>query len=429
MQLFWKYIKPGAALLLLLFILFVSVPSVYATEEDENTTETSEISEEAKDDGDDEEEDEEDNSEELERLEEERQETLEAIDSLKGSISNVQESINQLQAEKTGIQSYINQLDKQLNSLAEKIDAFEKEIEDKITDIEETGKELDAAKIACDEQYESMKKRIQFIYENPSASLLELICTSSNLTELVNRADYVASMSEYDRDMMNKLIETREEVALKEATLQAELEELEMMQKELEAQKKKVNASINSKKGELAAKANEIGAASADRNEYQTQLEEQERLLNEIEEQIARAANPDAYKGSVTGFIWPCPGYTRISSYFGPRPRPTAGASTNHKGIDLAAPYGSAILASAAGVVTTSTYSKSAGNYIVIAHGNGNSTVYMHCSSLLVFVGETVEQGEVIAKVGSTGYSTGNHLHFGVIRNGSYVDPLGYVSP
>ena len=152
-------------------------------------------------------------------------------------------------------------------------------------------------------------------------------------------------------------------------------------------------------------------------------------MLNEIEDQIARAANPDAYQGSATGFIWPCPGYTRISSYFGPRPQPTAGASTNHKGVDLAAPYGSAILASAAGVVTTSTYSSSAGNYIVIAHGNGTSTVYMHCSALLVSVGETVEQGEKIAKVGSTGYSTGNHLHFGVIKNGTYVNPLNYVSP
>ncbi len=95
--------------------------------------------------------------------------------------------------------------------------------------------------------------------------------------------------------------------------------------------------------------------------------------------------------------------------------------------MDLAAPYGSAILASAAGVVTTSTYSKSAGNYIVIAHGNGMSTVYMHASALLVSVGETVSQGQTIAKVGSTGYSSGNHLHFGVIKNGSYVNPLNYI--
>ena len=131
---------------------------------------------------------------------------------------------------------------------------------------------------------------------------------------------------------------------------------------------------------------------------------------------------------TITGFIWPCPDYTRITDYFGPRPQLVPGASINHKGVDLAAPYGSIILASASGTVTTSTPSNSAGNYIVIAHGNGMSTVYMHCSSLLVSVGDNVEQGEVIAKVGSTGYSSGNHLHFGVIKNGTYVDPLGNIS-
>ena len=423
MHLYRKYIKQGLAFLLLLLIVCTSVPYVYATEDSGSKTETSEKSK--KDDDD----DDEDNSEELEKLEDERQQTLEAIDSLKSSISSVQKDINNIKAEKNNIQSYIKQLDKKMTNLANEIADFEVKIEDKITDIEDTKLELEAAKAACEEQYDSMKKRIQFIYENPSQSIIEMLCNSQNVAEFINRADYVASMSEYDRDMMRRLTETKEEIALKEQTLEAELEELEMMQTELEKQKKSVNANINAKKGELAVKNSDLGNATADEAAYKKQLQEQERLLNEIEEQIARAANPDAYKGSVTGFVWPCPGYTRISSYFGPRPQPTAGASTNHKGVDLAAPYGTAILASAAGVVTTSTYSNSAGNYIVIAHGNGMSTVYMHCSALLVSVGETVEQGEKIAKVGSTGYSTGNHLHFGIIKNGTYVNPLNYVSP
>ena len=425
MHLYRKYIKQGLAFLLLLLIVCSCVPNVYATEDSESRTEEKSQAEDSKDD----EEEEEDNSEELDRLEDERQQTLDAIDDLKNSINSVQQDINSLQAEKNSIQSYINQLDKKMSTLASEISKFEEQIEEKITDIEETKEELEEAKIACDEQYESMKMRIQFIYENPSASLIEMLCSSDNIAEFINRADYVASMSNYDRDMMDKLIATKEEIALKEETLEAELEELEMMQAELESQKKKVNASINSKKGELTAKANELGDATADQAAYKKQLEEQERLLNEIEDQIARAANPDAYQGSATGFIWPCPAYTRISSYFGPRPQPVPGASTNHKGVDLAAPYGSAILASASGVVTTSTYSKSAGNYIVLAHGSGMSTVYMHASALLVSVGETVEQGEVIAKVGSTGYSSGNHLHFGVIKNGTYVNPLNYISP
>lgn len=412
-KLYRKYIKQGLVFFLLLFMVCASVVSVSATEDSKE--EASEKTEEQ--------------GEELEELENQRQETLEEINDLKNSISNVQGEIDGLKAEKSSIQSYINQLDNKINVLSGEIAGFEEKIEEKKTDIEETKQELEDAQIACDEQYDSMKKRIQFIYENPSQSLVELILTSGDFVDFINRADHVASMSNYDRQMMNKLIETQEEIALKEETLEAELEELEMMQAELESQKKKVNASINAKKGELTAKANEIGTATGEKSEYQKQLEEQEKLLNDIEEQIARAANPDAYQGSTTGFIWPCPSYTRISSYFGPRPQPVPGASTNHKGVDLAAPYGSNILASAAGVVTTSKYSASAGNYVVIAHGNGVSTVYMHASALLVSVGETVEQGDVIAKVGSTGYSSGNHLHFGVIKNGTYVDPLGYISP
>ena len=130
-----------------------------------------------------------------------------------------------------------------------------------------------------------------------------------------------------------------------------------------------------------------------------------------------------------TSFIWPCPSSSRITSNFGGRESPTEGASSNHQGIDIGASTGSNILAAASGVVTIATYSSSAGNYVMISHGGGVSTVYMHCSSLLVSEGEQVSQGQVIAKVGSTGYSTGPHLHFGIRSGGSYVNPLNYVSP
>ncbi len=125
--------------------------------------------------------------------------------------------------------------------------------------------------------------------------------------------------------------------------------------------------------------------------------------------------------------IWPCTSRT-ISSYYGTRTSPTAGASTNHKGIDISASSGSAIYAAASGTVTTAGYSSSQGNYIVISHGSGVSTVYMHCSALYVSAGDSVTSGQTIAAVGSTGISTGPHLHFGVMVDGSYVNPLTYVS-
>jgi murein DD-endopeptidase MepM/ murein hydrolase activator NlpD len=129
---------------------------------------------------------------------------------------------------------------------------------------------------------------------------------------------------------------------------------------------------------------------------------------------------------SVGNFLWPCPGYATVSSGFGPRPSPTPGASSNHQGIDIAAPAGANIIAVAAGTISFAGYSSSAGNYILLSHGNGLYTVYMHCSSLVVTSG-SVSAGQVIAKVGSTGVSTGNHLHFGVSLNGVYVNPWNYL--
>ena len=131
--------------------------------------------------------------------------------------------------------------------------------------------------------------------------------------------------------------------------------------------------------------------------------------------------------GTATGsLMWPCAG-GYISSHYGGRVSPTAGASSNHKGIDIAAGAGTAIYAADGGVVTTSSYSTARGYYIVVSHGNGMSTLYQHCSAVYASVGQTVSQGQVIAAVGSTGYSTGPHLHFEVLINGVNVDPENYI--
>ena len=367
-------------------------------------------------------------NEQIKQLEIERQQALEMIEGLKASISSVQEDIDDLTIEKNDIQSYIKSLDGQIDILTNEILDFESKIEEKIVSIEETRISLEQAKEACEQQYEAMKLRIRYMYENGKSSILEMFIGSKSMAEMLKQATFIEAVYVYDRNMLNEYIAIKDEIAIKETVLEAELNNLELMQAELAVQKENLDNIINQKKGELTAKASEIDHALVNQMEYKEQLERQEKLLNEIEDEIAKAANPDQYTGTITGFVWPCPGYTRISSYFGPRPQPVPGASTNHKGVDLAAPYGTAILASASGTVTISTYSNSAGNYIVIAHGNGMSTVYMHCSSLCVSVGDNVEQGEIIAKVGSTGYSNGNHLHFGIINNGAYVDPLGYIS-
>ena len=136
----------------------------------------------------------------------------------------------------------------------------------------------------------------------------------------------------------------------------------------------------------------------------------------------ASTTTPPSYSGGATSFIFPCGG-GYISSYYGGRTSPTAGASSNHKGVDIAAATGTPIYASAGGTVVTSSYSSARGYYIVVSHGNGVCTLYQHCSSISASVGQYVSQGQVIGYVGSTGISTGPHLHYEVLINGVNVDP------
>ena len=364
-------------------------------------------------------------------LEEKKQDTLDKIKDIKSDLSTVKNKIKELETSKSNLKSYIAKLDKEANELAAEIQKLGDDIEAKKAEIAATQEELEEAQAVADRQYEDMKTRIQFLYENGNTSYLELFLTAESMGDFLNKSSYAVQMSQYDRNMLNAYIAQKEQIEETKAMLEEEEEELNLLAEAAEEQKKTVDALIQTKTSQIQSYQSQIDSQTSEAADYQKDLEEQEKLLNQIEEQIAAAAFANGSDGDgdggASGFIWPCPSSHRITSYFGPRPQPTPGASTNHKGIDIGAASGSAIVASAGGRVTTAQYSSSAGNYIVISHGNGMSTVYMHCSALYVSVGDVVSQGQKIAAVGSTGYSTGPHLHFVVIKNGTYVNPLNYV--
>lgn len=364
-------------------------------------------------------------------LDQKRQDTLDKIAEIKDDISDVKKKIKNLEKSKSNLQSYINQLDDEASALDSQMQDTQAKIEAKQADIALQEEELAKTQQTADEQYENMKIRIQYMYENGTVSFLEALLTAKSLSEVLNRIDYITQMSIYDRNMMDDYVAARDAVAEHKALLEAEEQELQLLSDSLKEQKEAVDLLIETKSREIAQYQSQINEANSDAKDYQAELLKQEKALEEVEEAIAAAAAAAAGAndgdGGASGLLWPCPGSKRITSYFGPRKAPVKGASTYHKGIDVGAPTGTAIIASAGGVVTTATYSRSAGNYIVISHGGGLSTVYMHCSKLYVSVGEQVEKGENIAAVGSTGYSTGPHLHYGIIKNGSYVNPLDYV--
>ncbi|WP_419504320.1 murein hydrolase activator EnvC family protein [Enterocloster sp.] len=385
--------------------------------------------------------------------------TSKAIEDAKKKVSSMEEekkkvesTLKELEGKKSDTAAYVKELDRNLSALAGELTKLEGDISRKEEQIEEAKAELETAKVTENRQYEDMKLRIQYMYENGQTGLLESMMQSESIAELLNRAEYASQITSYDRKMLEEYRKTRQEVALKEEALKTEHQELLTLQDSTKAKQSSVKTLMASKEAELASYETKIASAQGEIDQYNADIKAQEEHMARVEAEIRRkeeearkaeearraeeakknqssAGGDSTVKKGNTNFIWPCPASGRISSAFGDRSSPTEGASTNHKGIDIPAPSGSSIVAAADGKVVISTYSYSAGNYIMIDHGGGLTTVYMHCSQLLVKEGETVKQGQTIAKVGSTGYSTGPHLHFGVRSGGSYVNPSGYVSP
>ena len=385
--------------------------------------------------------------------------TSKAIEDAKKKVSSMEEekkkvesTLKELEGKKSDTAAYVKELDRNLSALAGELTKLEGDISQKEEQIEEAKVELETAKITENRQYEDMKLRIQYMYENGQTGLLESMMQSESIAELLNRAEYASQITSYDRKMLEEYRKTRQEVALKEEALKTVHQELLTLQDSTKAKQSSVKTLMASKEAELASYETKIASAQGEIDQYNADIKAQEEHMARVEAEIRRkeeearkaeearraeeakknqssAGGDSTVKKGNTNFIWPCPASGRISSAFGDRSSPTEGASTNHKGIDIPAPSGSSIVAAADGKVVISTYSYSAGNYIMIDHGGGLTTVYMHCSQLLVKEGETVKQGQTIAKVGSTGYSTGPHLHFGVRSGGSYVNPSGYVSP
>lgn len=374
--------------------------------------------------------------------------TREEIDSAKSELSSLEDekkktedTIAQLEALKNDTTAYVKSLDSSLAKISEELEQLSGQISSKEEEIRVTGEELREARVVEEEQYEAMKLRIRYMYENGESSYWDMLFQSQSMSELLNKAEYISKISEYDRNQLDKYVAIKEDIEQKEIRLEQEKAELLTLQESTEAKHASVEQLLSEKEKELKNYESQIANAEAQASQYQAEIAAQEAQIAQMEAELKRQeeearrkaeAQGQTYKtvsiGDIT-FTWPCPASSRITSYFGSREAPTEGASTNHKAVDIGASTGTDIIAAADGQVSIATYSASAGNYIMLNHGGGVTTVYMHCSKLLVSAGESVKKGQVIAKVGSTGYSTGPHLHFGVRVNGTYVDPLQYVSP
>lgn len=362
---------------------------------------------------------------------------------LEKALEKAKQTINELKESKGDVQEKVNDLNTQLMNISSRITALEnqlaqknQELTEKKDQIEDTKDQLEDAKKQEEQQYADMKVRIQFMYENAQESYFEALFDSESFSDFLNSAEYIIQIQEYDRKKLKEYQETVAYIDGVEQQLEEDYATLEEMKKEVEQEKASVEqekasvaALMKQRETELAGIEGNIDSAQSDADYYAAEIQAQEEIIAEIKrieaEKAAAGKQDNPYTGGV--FTWPCPSSTRVTSDYGTRVSPMGGASSNHKGIDIGASGGAAIVAAADGTVTTAAYSSAAGNYVMIDHGGGLYTVYMHASALLVSPGQTVSAGQTIAQVGSTGISTGNHLHFGVSLNGSYVSPWSYL--
>ncbi len=335
-------------------------------------------------------------------------------------ISDTKQEGNKLEERKEQLVEEQKTLTEQLTKVLEEMQEMEKKLAAKDAEIEAAEEEYVQAKLEEARQYDKMKMRIRFMYENGDSQMLEVLFEAKSFSDFINKAEYINKISSTDREMLDSLELVVKQVEEKEKRLQKEDKVMEGLQNDLTKKHVEVEKLLKEKNTQLSDLEKEIG-------ENAKKLQE---LIAKAKAQEEANANKGGYTspGSdvVSGngiFTHPCP-QGHLTSGFGYR----SFDNSFHKGADFGT-YGAYVptYAAAAGKVIIAGWSNSAGNWVVIDHGNGLVTKYMHHSSLSVSVGQSVRKGQQIGITGNTGYSAGVHLHFQVEKNGSAVDPFNYL--
>ena len=352
------------------------------------------------------------------------QNNLEAAEALKDSLEETKDELSK----------HVVELDSEMNIVSYKLFEIEQLLAKKEAELKETEEKLGEAKLDLAKQYEDMKIRVQFMYEHGTMSFLEILLSCKSFSELLNKAEYIEQVSAYDRNMLVYYEQTKADMEKLEKELDDQQKVLVTVRNDIKSQQDEMSGLIQEKQDQIKKYQTDIANKEKAIEEYEAMIAEQDEIIRALEASVAAAkakrakldvSGNDTYSGGT--FCWPAPSYTRISDDYGWRDHPILGVKQFHNGVDMASPSGSNILAAADGSVVAATYNNTMGNYVMIDHGGGLYTIYMHASALYVSSGDKVQKGELIAAVGSTGRSTGAHLHFGVRLNGNYVSPWNYL--
>lgn len=352
---------------------------------------------------------------------------------LEESLAELEEKKASLEKDKRNLSNYVKELDFQLAEIEAQIEELNAQITVKEAEIEEAEKELQEAIETEQAQYEAMKKRIQFMYEQGESNYFAMLMSAEDFSDMLNKADYIEQLSAYDRQKLDEYVAITQYVRLCKSELELQKMVLDKTKEGVVIRQNEIEELIAAKMVRIQEYETDIATQQAAIDEYEEDLKFQNELISQLEAEVKEAKREILLENGISisyngeTLTWPCPSYTRISSPFGWRMHPTLGVNKFHNGVDMAAPKGTDILAAFSGEVVAATYNSTMGNYVMMNHGNGFYTIYMHASKLCVSPGQIIIEGDKIAEVGSTGRSTGPHLHFGVRKNGEYVNPMDYL--
>lgn len=348
-------------------------------------------------------------------LEERRKELREQIEQSGLEIENIQ-------IELTDVLEKMNELDKQIYDYEESINKIDGTLKGIEKEIEEKEREIKLMQREYDKVKDAFAERLVYLYETNETRYLDVLLSSKSIVDFISNYYLIGEIAAYDSNLIEKLENNKDSLVDAKEDLEKTKEELEEKKKE----KQRISITLENSKIVKNSYLNSLTEKEKETKEKIERYQEELDLIN-LEMLLSSMENNDSiYVGGI--FLWPTPGYYTITSPFGMRLHPILKTYRVHTGMDIGAPMGSYVLAANSGVISKATYSVSYGNLVMINHGNGISTAYAHGSEILVEEGQEVKRGDIIMKVGSTGWSTGPHLHFEIIVNGTKIDPYPYVT-
>lgn len=353
----------------------------------------------------------------------------ENVDELQTKSNEIKNQINQSNEKLDDVKNELSANLQQVQKLDETIENAEKQLNELNTKIENLQKNIDQIQEKLnkvqkeyDKQKKMLEERLVSIYEEGDVQYIDVLLSSTSLSDFLSNYYLITELATYDTQLLNE-VETQKNIT--EEQNKKLSEQKEQMAENKQTQLKTSKVLQNNK----TLREHYISQLSEQEQKIQGDIDEYNKQYKEIEAEILMLSKNVISEEYIGGIMaWPIPGYTRITSQYGMRTHPITGVYKLHTGVDVGAPIGANFIAANDGVVTKASYNGAYGNMVIIDHGGGVSTLYAHGSEIVVQAGQQVKKGDVVLKVGSTGYSTGAHAHFEVRINGQPVNPMDYIT-